>query len=238
MRLADLTPDLLRRALAIYLDHAWPGREKEKMQRLRLSGEGAELLAGFSDESNRAGGDARRHTLRLGNLRYPHMKLVVEEQLVKGLYIFSVDTHDPDIRPDFPDYAAWKLLKEHNLRVKERIEVSWHSAGLHTEQSLEGLIGPAPPPGPQGRRGRGTRILVVDDRVYLARAVAAILRQEEFDVFLAHDGQEAVGLALGFARPSCSRTTRCPAWTASRPRGPSGPPCRGPRRRSCSPPPR
>jgi CheY-like chemotaxis protein len=202
MRLEELTPDLLRRAFFVYLDQAWPGREKEKMPKLVDGASGADLLAGFTDESSRRGGSgSRRYALRLGNMRYAHMKLVLEEQLVAGLYIFLVDTHDPDIRPDFPDYDAWQALKEHNRRLKERIELGWHSAGIHTAQSLEGLVPAAPAAGPSDRAGRGVRVLLVDDQEYLLRSVAKILRQEDFDVVLARDGQEAVSLALRLRPP-------------------------------------
>jgi CheY-like chemotaxis protein len=202
MRIEDLTPDVLRRVFSIYLDQAWPGREKEKMPKLSPEAAGADLLAGFTDESARRGGSgSRRYALRLGNMRYAHMKLVLEEQLVAGLFIFLVDTHDPDIRPDFPDYEGWQALKEHNRRLKERIELGWHSAGLHTAQSLEELVPAAGAPGPAGRAGRGIRVLLVDDQEYLLRSVAKILRQEDFDVVLARDGQEAVSLALRLRPP-------------------------------------
>jgi CheY-like chemotaxis protein len=135
-----------------------------------------------------------RYVKRLGNERYPHMKLVVEEYLVPGEFVFSVDTHDHlDLEPTFPDYEAWQELKAWNQGVKDRIEELWRGADLPTYATLKEMIeGEARP----AREARGHRVLVVDDERDIADAVASILIGEGYEVFLAHDGEEAVETAI------------------------------------------
>ena len=116
MQLDSLSAELIDRALGLYLSIAWPGREAEKLPDLHLSGCGAEALAGFTDESRRDGD--RRFVLRLGNSRYAHMKLVIEEYLLPGEYVFAVDTHDQlELKPEYPDYEATD-----NMRTLARLQ--------------------------------------------------------------------------------------------------------------------
>ncbi len=141
MHLEDLTPAHVRRAVALYLEIAWPGSE---FPRPRITGrdlEGAhtleELFARFERVRLEEGPLSPRYTLRLGNKRYPFMKFVVQEYLVDKEYFFSVDTHDDlDVRPDNPDYSAWQELRAHNRALKQEIEAAWHAASLPTHRDL------------------------------------------------------------------------------------------------------
>jgi CheY-like chemotaxis protein len=195
MRLEDMTPALVRRAVAIYLDLAWPGDE-EPRPRIKLSDlEDAstlpELFARF--EKPRASEEAalQRYTLRLGNRRYPFMKFVVQEYLVDEEYFFSVDTHDDlDVRSDSPDYDAWLELKKQNLGLKRRIEAAWAREGLPTNEDLR-LIA-------QGiaqverESKKPARLLVVDDESQVAQGLAALLEARGYQVELAYDGQQVL----------------------------------------------
>ncbi len=60
-------------------------------------------------------------SLRLGNVFYPHMKLVVKREGERLL--FDVDTHDSPERipPTLPGYDRFKKVIEFNRRVKERV---------------------------------------------------------------------------------------------------------------------
>ena len=193
MKIDEITCKLTKKAIDIYLAVAWPGREDEKRPEIVPGSAGLEILSRFTDESKGEGG--HRYVLRLGNLHYPHMKFVVEEYLLPGEYVFSVDTHDElDLKPDYPDYEAWQELKERNREIKARIEERWRASRIPTYALLRELVeksrGGATPPS-----DRGT-VLIVDDERDIADAVATILIAEGFEVFLAHDGEEAVETAL------------------------------------------
>ena len=111
MKLADLSFEMLSRAVEIYLSLAWPGREEEKRPELDNRAAGSGLLESFVDESKEEGGTVNhRYVKRLGNERYPHMKLVVEECLIPDEYFIAVDTHDElELKPDYPDYDAYGI---------------------------------------------------------------------------------------------------------------------------------
>ncbi len=196
MRLDRLTPAHVRRAVAIYLDLAWPASSKSKPR------VGAEILEGcetldelFERCEKPTGGEqgptAARYTLRLGNAKYPFMKFVVQEYLVDEEYFFSVDTHDDlKITPDMPDYKGWCDLRRSNAALKERIEEAWQEADLPTHEDLRALMeGLA-----RVERGKakGARLLVADDEKDVARGLAAVLRARGYQVETAYDGREVL----------------------------------------------
>lgn len=197
MRLDRLTPAHVRRAVQLYLDHAWPpgapGRPKLTVRDL----EGAETLRDmqpFFEHPRTAENVAcKRFTLRLGNWRYPFMKFVLQEYLVHEEYFFSVDTHDDlKITPDMPDYAGWCRLREFNRELKQRIEQAWGEADLPTNEDLRALM--------EGiaRLERGerhtARLLIVDDERDVARGLGALLEARGYRVQLAFDGRQVLEL--------------------------------------------
>lgn len=200
MRLEDMTPALVRRAIAIYLEKAWPNRKaagpRFDVRRLEDAATLGELFAHFEQPRASEGEVLQRHTLRLGNERYPFMKFVVQEYLVDEEYFFSVDTHDDlDVRSDSPDYFAWLELKKQNLQLKRDIEVAWAKEGLPTNEDLR-LIAQGiaqverEPPGDVATKP--TRILVVDDERQVAQGLAALLEARGYQVELAYDGREVL----------------------------------------------
>ena len=117
MRLDQLTPAHVRRAVEIYNRSAWPPDEEGKPRISPESLEQAatldELFEHFEKAEAESGQRSRRYTLRLGNGRYAFMKFVVQEYLVNGEFFFSVDTHDNlNVRPGAPDYGDWEQLKD------------------------------------------------------------------------------------------------------------------------------
>ncbi|MEN8150062.1 MAG: response regulator, partial [Planctomycetota bacterium] len=199
MKLEELTSDLLGRAMDLYLEIAWPGREEEKRPELPGDATGRDLLVDFSDEGKEEGGKVtHRWVRRLGNELYPHMKLVVEESLVEGEYLIAVDTHDElELKPDFPDYEAWQALKAKNREIKDEIERRWNEEKLPTWATLKVLLERSEGAAPKKGAGVAARkILVVDDERDIADAVSAVLIGAGYDVLLAHDGVEAVDTAL------------------------------------------
>ena len=201
MNLRDVSTKMLRDAVAVYVDEAFggvpPKRKAPDLSGIRSIEEALRLL---EDESRRLAGavGARRWVLRLGNSRYPNMKLVLEEYLLAGEFVFSVDTHDDAATlPGDPDGPAWREIRNWNLALKRRIEARWKKAGLPTYGALLETLrrqGPA-------RRGpaRGT-VLIVDDETDIADTVEAVLRGEGFRVITANDGAQALD-ALKRERP-------------------------------------
>jgi CheY-like chemotaxis protein len=146
-----------------------------------------------------SGGERRvRYALRLGNRNYPFMKLVLQEHLVAGEFIFGVDTHDEmEIKPDFPDYEAWMAVRRFNRKLKGEIETQLASEGVPTAAALKALVdrrrradadaGSAEPAVPT--------ILVVDDEEYLADCVGSLLNARGFRVEKTYDGRAALSAA-------------------------------------------
>lgn len=192
MRLEDMTTAIVRRAIEIYLEIAWPGSAYPRPRISAQDFEGIdvldELLARF--EKPRAGecGSLHRYTLRLGNARYPFMKFVVQEYLVDAEYFFAVDTHDDlDVRPDNPDYGAWLELKRHNLALKLAIEAAWARVGLPTYADLRVLA-----EGIAARETEGekrARLLLADDEAEVCHGLAALLRGRGYEVETVYDGR-------------------------------------------------
>jgi CheY-like chemotaxis protein len=203
VHLEDMTVGLLRRALAVYAEVAWEGRP---MPPVALQGSDdaplepalRELIdaGGAADETLRGGDVATRiYTLRLGNPRYPFMKLVLQEHLVEGLFFFGVDTHDQMFGGEDAqgaELAELQELKRANLELKERIEHAWDLAGLPTAAHIKGLVETWPT-----RRGppNGRHILLVDNDRDIAGTLAVLLRARGYEVTVLEDGSDAVSQA-------------------------------------------
>lgn len=192
MRLEDLTPAHVRRAVAIYLEIAWPGTDFPRPRMSVKDLEGAhtleELFKRFEHAKLLEGPLSPRYTLRLGNKRYPFMKFVVQEYLVDKEYFFSVDTHDDlDVRPDNPDYEAWQQLREHNRALKQQIEEAWVGAGLPTNRELRRIAEHLAQFERESKKRH--RLLLVDDETDVCRGLGALLEARGYDVELAYDGK-------------------------------------------------
>jgi len=208
MRLEDLSPALVRRAVRIYFEHAWPqgcqGEPRIRADHLEGATTLAELFARFEsvERSGRPAGQdvAVRYTLRFGNQRYPFMKFAVQEYLVEGEYFFTVDTHDNlDVRPGSPDYEEWVELKRFNRELKERIEAAWRAAGLPTFEDLRLLCeGLAPV---EREETKLARLLVVDDEKDVAMGLRALLTARGYEVDVAHTGERVLERLAGDPLP-------------------------------------
>jgi hypothetical protein len=80
------------------------------------------------------GQDTPIYALRLGNARYPHMKLQVQPWPNAAGFMLSVNTHDQVAGLDLgaADAEAFRDLQSHNQQLKEVIEKAWADAGLPT----------------------------------------------------------------------------------------------------------
>jgi len=183
----------VRRAVEIYMQQAYPPGSAHFGDPPDLDGGATvpDLLERFDTPPPDAAPGFKRYELRLGNLRYPFMKFVVQEYLVDGEFFFSVDTHDDlDVRPTAPDFERWQELKRENRRLKESIEQAWRAASLPTFEDLARLC--------EGLRGvereepKRRRLLVVDDERSVARGLAALLEGRGYEVELAYSGEEVL----------------------------------------------
>ena len=90
------------------------------------------------------------YALRLGNTRYPHMKMQIQPWDAKDGFLLSVNTHDHALAPDpsSPDAEAFMALQAENQRLKVEIEQAWDEDGLPTfpRYLRDYLASQSPPP--------------------------------------------------------------------------------------------
>ncbi len=193
MRLNEITIPMVQQAIDLYLENAYPGDPPAHPQNLRYTdaGSAADLIDQFDDESHYTENElSHRYILRLGNRSYPHMKLVLEEYLVREEFFFTVDSHDGmvKLKSTSPDYDAWQQLRIHNAEVKATIETAWQAANLPTYRDLRGLMAEQTE---AQKKGRG-KILIVDDERDVADTTQTLLKAHGFEVDIAYNGYEAL----------------------------------------------
>ncbi|MED6335541.1 MAG: response regulator [Planctomycetota bacterium] len=192
-----MTPAHVRRAVALYMESAWPrpGATVPIFDPAQLD-EVSTLEQLFAlcrkPEGDGSAPAHSRYTLRLGNDRYPFMKFVIQEYLVDEEYFFSVDTHDDhiDIPEGNPDHDQWQALKAHNRTLKGAIEGTWHEAGLPTHRDLRALAEGLARVEREGEKR--AHILVVDDEQHVAAGIAALLEGRGYTCECCHDGREVL----------------------------------------------
>jgi len=131
--------DLIRLAIEIYLKIAYPGADPPPAVRRRLEwpdGIGPEELLSRPpfERVGQSPDDKTIFGLRLGNARYPHMKMQVQPWDGKDGFLLSVNTHDHalSLDPKADDAPAFMALQAENQRLKVEIEQAWDEAGLPT----------------------------------------------------------------------------------------------------------
>lgn len=151
-----LSTDLLLQACAIYFQIAYPGGEsaipekKRRMLQLPQGEEFADLVKKepFLEELLQLVKDAHNNTVgytfRLGNCKYPFMKLKIQWMGNHGVpdWLVSVETHDAlleqtkGLNTEDPLYEAQLEIRRENTRLKEVIEQAWDHEGLLTFNGL------------------------------------------------------------------------------------------------------
>jgi hypothetical protein len=138
------TPQEVRRAAEIYIEHAYEGNGPPEQARAFLPPEGdfdvAEWLAGEMIQRDPPKGDIaslKTADVRLGNAAYPNMKLRLARLPNDPGFVFVVDSHDAILQapPGSPDAAMLEELKAHNAKLNDAILVAWDAAGLPTERN-------------------------------------------------------------------------------------------------------
>ncbi|MCC6783057.1 MAG: response regulator [Planctomycetes bacterium] len=202
MRLSELTPAMLSRAVDAYLVLAYgSGGGARSRPDLELSPDASaeRVLALFQKELVAEAGKASctRYWMRLGNRNYPFMKLLLQEHIVQGEFFFAVDTHDEmDIKPDFPDYEAWQQIQRFNGDLKRRIEARFVEIGIPTAAALRELVAQRSSETPRAAASPADlEVLVVDDEDDLARTVAELLERRGYRVRVENDGRRGLAAA-------------------------------------------
>ena len=130
--------DAVRSAIDLYLEIAYPdGAVIPASVRKRLDWDASlspDLLLRrppFEKVGEGVGGGLIV-ALRLGNARYPHMKLQIQPWASVQGFLLSVNTHDQvlNLDPNSPDALVFRALQVENQRIKEAIEAAWDQAGL------------------------------------------------------------------------------------------------------------
>jgi hypothetical protein len=136
----NLRIDALRQAVDIYMGLAYPGVEPPEVIRRRLSWDpllSAEALlerAPFERAAQSKNRGTPIYALRLGNFKYPHMKLQIQPWPNPAGFMLSVNTHDQvlSLDPNTSDMPAFREIQSENQRLKESIEQALDDAGLPT----------------------------------------------------------------------------------------------------------
>jgi len=132
--------DVIRQAAELYVKIAYPeGQVPEAVSR-RLNwppdAVPADVLSRppFERAGRVPGTQTPIYALRLGNVRYPHMKLQIQPWPNEDGLMLSVNTHDQIAGMDLlgSDGPAFKQLQSENQQLKEAIEQAWEAAGLPT----------------------------------------------------------------------------------------------------------
>jgi len=139
--LEEITSELLSRAVSLYLAVAYADGEPSEAARHRAElpegRRGADLLGDERFERvppDVPVGKAERINLRLGNARYPHMKLGVSRVSNSSQYVLVVDAHDKHFAAMVQEgeRSQYRDLLNYNARVQQQIERAWTEAGLPT----------------------------------------------------------------------------------------------------------
>ncbi len=132
----------IRLAIDRYLHVAYAGQTPENILELLPPAEfiPAQWLMSDSVERDPAGAPLsaiRSFAVRMGNSKYPNMKLRMSLPPRDRIYLFSVDSHDGFLHASegTPDYEALEALKAHNSSIASEVTAAWEAAGLMTERS-------------------------------------------------------------------------------------------------------
>ncbi len=191
MRLDAMTVGMLREAMSIYRERAYEDPPADPVVPAGDDGDPiSDCLSMFVDESLREAGQAtQRYTLKMGNARYPFMKLVLQEHLVEGEFFFEVDSHDQMFVLDGDEGQRFDRLRRFNHEVKASVEEAWDRKDLPTAAHIKGLVATWPR---KRIEPNGLRLLLVDNDDDIAQTLALLLQAQGFEVDILHDGRDAV----------------------------------------------
>ena len=139
--LEAFTRAMLEQAVRLYMEEAYGDAPVPPKAQKRLAwpaGESLRELA-VAEAFERMPADVPveecdRIRLRLGNPRYPHMKLGMDRIPETGQWVLTVDCHDRQliVAVQESERVALEALLKTNNELKSRIERRWTEAGLPT----------------------------------------------------------------------------------------------------------
>jgi len=142
VELKDITRAGFAEAVRIYMEEAYGDAPPPEAVRQRLAWPAGESLAQIAAAAvfERTPPDAppaacSRIRLRLGNRRYPHMKLGADAVPGTPDWVLAVDCHDAQLAAlaaSESERAALATMVRENAALKARIEKRWAEAGLPT----------------------------------------------------------------------------------------------------------
>jgi CheY-like chemotaxis protein len=196
MRLEEVDVSLIEKATAIYLRLAYGDAKPRSKPDFSSASTIADALEVFQNEQKF--GKMRKWSLRLGNRRYPFMKLVLQELLVRDRFFFAVDTHDDlDLGAGCDDFEAFVALKGENAALKEAIEKAWRAEKIPTFASLVADVEAESRVHAELPYGDGAKVFVVDDDVDLSSAVVAVLTRQGYETARFCDAEAALSALKG-----------------------------------------
>jgi len=127
-------------AVDVFLCLAYDRGPPEATERFRVPPDCDPATWLMSDVTERSPVDGpidhvRSFAMRIGNSRYPHMKLRLSRPPNDDIVVFTVDAHDAMLKAvrGTTDYDEMEDLKRYNARLAEAIVIAWGQAGLLTE---------------------------------------------------------------------------------------------------------
>lgn len=189
MRLDEITPEMVNRAVEIYLQHAYSDDTLRQAHAVRY--EADEDIERILATWEREGTSMRAYTLRLGCEHYPHMKLALWEAYRLEEFVFAVDRHDGfHFDNTGPGYEGWLGVKSKNFRARRAIEDAFYAAGLPTMRYLkeEQLTGSE-----IRRQFGGHEVLIVENDPDASAIMSAILQTAGFGSRIATSLSEVQG---------------------------------------------
>jgi len=135
------SPAELRLAIRLYLEHAYRRGAPASAKKFIPPDDADTRKWLLSDLAERTPPDApleavRSFALRIGNDKYPYMKLRVSRPPNEPAFLFTVDCHDNVLRaaPGSPYYEPLQAMKRHNAVLAKKVVRAWEAAGLPTER--------------------------------------------------------------------------------------------------------
>jgi hypothetical protein len=198
MKLDEFTSSMLARAVEMYLHVAYPHGlippHVLEMGRVDPSAPlQAELARATVEKREVPGrpGFVDKYRWRLGNERYPHMKLGIERCSEADDFVFAVDTHDRDFPLGSPllKSAEFREVLRYNQSIKHTIESQWQKVGLPT---FSGHITTYIRQHQAAAEDHRKTILIVDDDPAICELEQALLEEAGYRVVTAPGGPQAL----------------------------------------------
>ena len=198
MKLSEITSEMLAEAMALYLRIAYAeGAPTGAIREIATVDPQAPLEAALERDCVEKRclpgepGVVAKYLWRLGNARYPHMKLGLERCSSGDDFVFVVDTHDRGLPlgSDAYEDPEYSELVRHNARLKHLIETRLHLRGIPT---MRGHIADYL----AERCTLGTRrpktILIVDDDEAILELEQALLEEAGYRTLAATSALDAL----------------------------------------------